>query len=524
MIRGAAGWVWAQREPLNAINVYPVPDGDTGANLGRTLAAANDAAQTALSESDPSAREIAAAAAQGALLGGRGSSGVIAGQWLRGFAQGLPDDPGADPIAALAAALRAAAQAARDAVAEPRDGTMISTARDIAQAADIHAASTPVGLLATVVDAAYDSVEDTPRFNLVLADAGVVDAGARGLEFMLRGMLAGLSGGHVPDSAQTLGQIDPDWLARRLDGDSEVEGFCTELIVADVAPDQAETLRETLAGVDETLMLAPAGDDRHIRIHIHTNEPELAYQAAHEAGQIRSFRAIDMRAQAARTHEDETDPAVVAVVQGAGFVALFRELGAQALISGGAADNPSVDMLLSAAESVQGSDVILLPNHHNVVPAAIRAADLAESATLHIIPAESQPAGVAALAARIGGVPPEDAAAEMIDGIDTALIGQVARAARTITGDIPLQQDQPFAMLDDHIVAAADTIPDAALALAAQMTARLPDAALFTLYAGEDVDPADADALAEAVADASGHEVDLIDGGQPHYPWLLALE
>ena len=517
MIQGAAGWVALHREALNLINVYPVPDGDTGANLGRTLAAASEAMEDVAD--DASARDIATTAASAALLGGRGSSGVIGAQWLRGFAAGLAEDGDAS----LAAAFASAAKAARNAVSEPRDGTMISVAADTATAVQSADANLLVQLQCAV-EAAYESVEHTPEQNPVLKDAGVVDAGARGLEFMLRGMAGALAGEPIPEVPAELGAIDPGWLARRLDDGGEFDGFCTELVVANVQ--DIDGLRDVLSGDDETVMLAPDGDD--LRIHLHTTEPADAYAAADEAGRIRVFRAVDMRMQAARTHESESDAAVVAVVQGSGFVRVFTELGAAAIVSGGAADNPSVEMLFSAAESVKGEDVIILPNNHNVTPAAERAGELAAEADepqrVHVIHNDSQAEGVAALAAVIGGVPAEDVVAEMQDALESVRIGRVTHAARTLEGDVPIAEGQPFAMLDGEIAGAGDSIDEVALSLAAQMADSLSGASLFTAYVGEEVSDERADALAEAIAESTGLEVDLIDGGQPHYPWLLALE
>ncbi len=517
MIQGAAGWVALHREALNQINVFPVPDGDTGANLGRTLAAASQAAEEAVETA--TAQDIATAAASAALLGGRGSSGVIGAQWMRGFAAGLSSEGDSS----LAAAFSSAAEAARSAVAEPRDGTMISVAVDTARAVQ-SAGGSPAEQMQVAVSAAFESVEYTPEQNPVLKDAGVVDAGARGLEFMLRGMAGALAGDPIPDVPAELGVIDPGWLARRLDSDGEFDGFCTELVVAGV--ERVEELRELLAGDDETVMLAPDGDD--LRIHLHTTEPADAYAAADQAGRIRVFRAVDMRAQAARTHESESDPAVVAVAQGSGFIRVFTELGAAAIVSGGAADNPSVEMLFSAAESVKGEDVIILPNNHNVSPAAERAGEIAASADqpqrVHVIHNDSQAEGVAALAALIGGVPVEDVVAEMQEALQALRVGRVTYAARTLEGDVPISEGEPFAMLDGEIVGAGSSIDDVALSLADQMAGSLSGASLFTLYFGEDVSDHRAEAMAEAIEERTAVEVDLVDGGQPHYPWLLALE
>ena len=532
MLTAAAAWVALHRDALNNINVYPVPDGDTGSNLARTLAAS----ATAIEALDPDAglEEIARAASDAALLGARGSSGVIASQWLRGFSQPLRGRETIDaPL--LRQALDAAADAARDAVSQPREGTMISVAREMAHsthaARDTHDAPTDsaLALLELAVHALADAVERTPQLNPLLADAGVVDAGARGLELALRGMLAGARAEPVPHAPADFGAIDAAWLSRRLDDGDGIDGFCTELIVEAAA--ELELLRAALTaiaagplegGAGETVMLSPDRD--RLRIHLHTHEPELAYAQLDAESDIRAFWAIDMRAQAARMHEGASDAAVLAVVQGPGFARAFRELGATALLSGGASDNPSVEMILSAAESTHARDVIVLPNHANVIPAARRAAEAAEAIRLHIIASDTQAAGVAALFGRIAGVPAEDIAAEMEEAREAVLIGQVSRAARALSGDIPLRQDQPFALLEDAIVAAAETTTDAAAQLAARMIERSPAGSLLTIYAGAEPSDVEARALTERIADEGGLEVDLIWGDQPHYPWLLALE
>lgn len=532
MLIAAAGWVALHRDALNKINVYPVPDGDTGSNLGRTLAASATALDALDADADLEA--ISRAASDAALLGARGSSGVIASQWLRGFSEPLRGRETID-AALLCDALQSAAEAARDAVSAPREGTMISVARELAEAArDASAGSTDsaLALLELAVRALAAAVERTPQLNPMLADAGVVDAGARGLELALRGMLAGARGEPVPHAPADFGAIDTAWLSSRLDDGEGVEGFCTELIVADAGA--IEPLRTALTaiaagplegGAGETVMLTP--DHDRLRIHIHTHEPELVYAQLDAESEIQAFWAIDMRAQAARMHEGAADAAVLAVVQGPGFARAFRELGASALISGGAADNPSVEMILSAAESTHARDVIVLANHTNVIPAAQRAADAAVAdgtMRLHVIASDTQAAGVAALFGRIGGIPAEDVAAEMEEAREAVLVGRVSHAARAVSGGIPLREDQPFALLEDEIVAAAETTSDAAAQLAARMVERSPAGSLLTIYAGAEPSDAEAQALAERIAAECGLEVDLIWGDQPHYPWLLALE
>ena len=526
MLAGAAGWVALHRDALNRINVYPVPDGDTGANLGRTLAAAATALE-ALDDNAP-LDQAARAASDAALLGARGSSGVIASQWLRGLSAASAQRERID-AAALRGALAAGAEAAYAALSEPREGTMISAARAAAEAAAADPTDSPSALLDTALEAVARHVERTPELNPALAGAGVVDAGARGLELAMRGMCAALRGDPLPAAAADFGDIDDAWLSRRLDEGGGLEGFCTELIVA--GAQRSDALREALAEIaagplegegEETVMLAPDGD--RLRVHLHTNEPELAYAQLEAEGEIRAFWAVDMRAQAARMHEGEEDAAVLAVVQGAGFVRAFRELGAAALLSGGASDNPSVEMIRSAAESTHAADVIVLPNHPNVIPAAQRAADGDDHARLHIVASDTQAAGVAALISRVGGVPAEDAAAEMEEGREAVLVGQVSRAARAVEGAIPLRENQPFALLGKEIAAAGESTAEAALQLARRMVEMQPGSSLLTVFFGAEPSDEDAEALAEAIAAETGLEVDLVWGDQPHYPWLLALE
>ena len=526
MLAGAAGWVALHRDALNRINVYPVPDGDTGANLGRTLAAASSALEAL--EQDAPLANAARAAADAALLGARGSSGVIASQWLRGLSAVAAQRERID-APTLRGALEAGAVAAHAALSEPRDGTMISAARAAAEAAAANPTDSASALMEAALQAVARHVERTPELNPALAGAGVVDAGARGLELAIRGMCAALRGEPLPDAAADFGDIDDAWLSRRLDEGGGLDGFCTELIVADAK--RSDALREALAAIaagplegegEETVMLAPDGD--RLRVHLHTAEPELAYAQLEEEGEIRAFWAVDMRAQAARMHEGEEDAAVLAVVQGAGFVRAFRELGAAALLSGGASDNPSVEMIRSAAESTHARDVIVLPNHPNVIPAAQRAADGDDHARLHIVASDTQAAGIAALVSRVGGVPAEDIAAEMEEGREAVLVGQVSRAARDVQGEIPLRENQPFALLGKEIAAAGESTADVALQLTRRMVEMQPDGSLLTLFAGAEPSDEDAEALVEAIVAETGLEVDLVWGDQPHYPWLLALE
>ena len=513
MIAGAAAMVALHRAALDAINVFPVPDGDTGANLSRTLAGAAAGADAA------DDGELHAALAEAALRAARGSSGVIGSQWLRGFAGALASRPLDGD--GLSAALADGAEAAQSAVAQPREGTMISVARDAASADGGSAGD----VLEAAIAAAEASVRRTPSLNPVLADAGVVDSGGRGLELILRGMLAGLRGDELPAVPADFGGIDADWLAGRLD-ETDVDGFCTELVVAGTREDVLiEPMRALALGSPETLMIAP--DRRGARVHLHTPQPEAAWEAAAMLGEIRFFHAVDMERQSAAAHAGEDDAGVLAVVQGAGFAQMFRELGASVLLGGGAGDNASVEMIRSAAESTGRADVIVLPNHSDVAAAA-RSAALngggPASPRLHVVETNTQAAGIAAIAALVGGLPAEDAAAEMEMGRDSVLVGAITVAARDAGGAAPVRAGEPLAMLDGAIAASEPGFEATAISLIGRMLEAAPHGSLLTLYQGGPVDDEAADAMMDAVCAATDLEIELLDGGQPLYHWLVALE
>ena len=524
-IATAARWLEQNAAAVDAINVFPVPDGDTGTNMTLTL-------RTTVAEMEglgpnPALSESAAAAARGALLGARGNSGVILSQWFRGLAASLDGVAEADGRA-IGVALGSAAQAASGAMAEPREGTMITVARASAELdPELDPSATPVDVIEHALALANEAVAKTPEQMPLLAEAGVVDAGGRGLALLLEGLVYSLRGEALPQASTDAGRIDPSWLVRAETSAAEGRyGLCTEFNVVGAEID-VEGLRVELGTIGDSVIVV--GDTGTAHAHVHTTEPEAAYRAGERQGQVESRKAEDMHAQhgalVSRTAE-AAGPAVVAVASGEGFTRLLRELGAATIVDGGETFNPSAESLLEAARGTHARDVILLPDHVNVVPAAEQAAALSEGVRIHVTPTTSMPQGVAALLALDRTAPAEEAARRMGEAADSVLTGAVTWAARAVSAPVPLRPGQPFALVEREIVCAAETVEGALAELVATMRKRKPEGTLLTVYAGERVDEAEAEAAASRLAEgeAEGLEVEIVIGGQPHYPYLASLE
>lgn len=525
-LTSAAAWVERNAAALDAINVFPVPDGDTGANLSLTLRAAAKAAPVGHgSEADPPLAQVAAAAARGALLGARGNSGVILSQWLRGLAEAVEGATGADGPA-LGGALGVAAAAATGAIREPREGTMVTVAEAVGRAvASVDAGVAPAAVLETALAAAREAVARTPAQMPLLAEAGVVDAGGEGLALVLEGMLHGLTGEPLPAAPIDVGRIDEGWLSRaEAASPAGRYGFCTEFNVIGAGL-EARRLREALAGLGDSVIVAGSAELLHA--HVHTAEPEAAFTAGESQGRVSDRKADNMHTQheALVTRSGREGVAVVAVAAGAGFAALFRELGAT-VVDAGHSFNPDTASLLAAARASGGADVIVLPSHPNVIPAAEQAAALSEDVRLHVLPTTSMPAGVAALLARGQGAAAEVTLAGMAHAIEAVVSGAVTQAARAVRAPVSLREGQPFALIEGDPVAGAESDEAALATLVEALRARHPGGTLLTLYAGAGLGKAEAEAAAESLRGdaAAGLEVEAVVGGQPHYPFVVSLE
>ncbi len=516
-------WLEANREALNAINVYPVPDGDTGTNMLLTLRAAN----AALPESG-GVGVISKALADAALLGARGNSGVILSQMLRGFADGLEGVETLGP-AELRAALSTSSDVAYGAVPEPVEGTMLTVMREAAAvAAEADAALALDELLAVALEEAEASVERTPDLLPRLQEAGVVDAGGQGVAVVLAGLLYGVRGENLPEPPPApTGAVDLGGV------EHEGHGYCVEYIVQGKDLERAVLAAELSEAEGESVLVV--GDPSALRVHVHMEDPGVALSKGAAHGGLQSVKVDNMQAQHedwAAGHEDAEDddaPAppvgLVAVVQGPGLTAHFRDLGVTRIVSGGATNNPSAGELLDAARRAGRDRVFILPNDSNVLLAAEQAAQQ-EPDLISVVPARTVAAGLAAALSFVPSEPPDALEEALGNAAAAARCVEVTRAVRDATADgVSVTAGDAIAILDGRLVARADDVDDALLAGVAQALESDDMLELATVYLGVDAPAGSADRVPELLEDAHEDlEVEVYTGGQPHYPYLVSLE
>ena len=530
MLSASAQVLEANVEAVNALNVFPVPDGDTGTNMFLTL---RTVVQEANNAPGSSISDVANAAARGALLGARGNSGVIFSQFIRGLASTFEGHVDAD-AALLAAAFIEGGSATYRAVSNPVEGTMLTVIRMTAeamQAASVHDAAITNILDAGLV-AAQEAVAKTPSQLPVLKAAGVVDAGGEGFALMLDGALRALRGEDVLAIVLELdgatGQVAPSFLDSV---ESEVYGFCTQFIISGQGLDP-DKLRERVSVMAESTVVI--GGESMVRVHAHTMEPDTLVELGRTWGFVDQVKIESMDAQhqefhAAHHEEQPSSPlpasslGVVAVVQGSGLEAVFRSLGVGVIVTGGQSMNPSCQDLLDAIDVLNADSAILLPNNSNVLPAAQQAAELA-TIPVRVIPTKTQPQGIAGMLAYSPNDSISDNAETMTTSATSIQCGEVVTAVHDAQVDgTQVQSGQVMGLLEGKLMNAAASHHDALTSL---VDAAAPEAgSLVTLYWGGDVTEDEANDAVESLQRAHpGTEVEAVHGGQPHYHYLVSIE
>ncbi|MBI4506297.1 MAG: DAK2 domain-containing protein [Chloroflexi bacterium] len=524
-LRYAAAWLDHHAPAIDALNVYPVPDGDTGLNMSVTLRAALAAAE----EADATLAAVAQAAARGALMGARGNSGVILSQLLRGFADTLGEAAELTP-ALLGAGLAHAAHAAYCAVLRPVEGTMLTVAREAGRAAgDAVARGAPLlGVLEAAVDAAEEAVQRTPEQLDVLREAGVVDAGGQGYAVLLAGLLRGLRG-ESPEAVPR-----PVAVAQRplhLPGE-EAYGYCTEFVILGPGLDLA-AVRDGMARLGQSVLVV--GDESALRVHLHALDPGPALSYAVERGALTRVKIENMDEQQAalgrqpvgsRVAAPATAEAalpIVAAVAGEGFAELYRSLGATCVVTGARGTNPSVAELAAAISATAGREVFVLPNDPNVAPAVEQAARQVEQAVT-ALPTRDMAQGLAALLAYSPLSTVEDNAAAMRAALDRVRTARVTWAARdAVVGGVALPAGTALALADRRLLAHGADVAQVVMQALAALGA--DGAELITLYVGRELPEADRRALAERVRVRWPQSaVEVVPGRQPNDYYLLAVE
>jgi DAK2 domain fusion protein YloV len=552
--RAAVANLEAHVDEINGLNVYPVPDGDTGSNMAATVKAALDEAEAVAGQP---AERVAAAISFGALMGARGNSGVIASQIFRGMAEGLGGKrrfSGLD----LAHALSQGAKTAYGAVAKPVEGTILTVIREAAAGA-VEAAERDDDIevvLGATVAAAEKAVAKTPSLLAILREAGVVDAGGQGLFRLFQGAFRQLAG-QAPVAARraAVAGPKPSTLVAHAD-----EGFGYEtmflLQAAGHQPLDVDAIRDHLESIGESVLVA--GDGRALKVHVHNERPDLVIgyglglgtlsrisveNLDNQARDVRETRAAEFTGAAAPATEqsiarpdagsasnngsgptaDLPDLAVIAVTAGDGLAAIFRDFGVAAVVQGGQSANPSTGELLEAVGAVQAREVLLLPNNPNVVLAARQVASLSER-TVQVVPTRNAAEGFAALLALDPGM---DAAAnvgpmtEAGRSVQTVVVTEAIRDAKI--GGKKVKKGQTIALdPDDGLIAVNN---DRTKCVLAAVAALAPGYELLSLFYGDGADLAEAETMSRKIGAAvPGVEIEVRHGGQPFYRYLIAAE
>jgi DAK2 domain fusion protein YloV len=542
VIRGYKDALAAHREPINRLNVYPVPDGDTGTNMSLTLVSVVES----LDATDDDLTSVCKAISHGSLMGARGNSGVILSQVLRGLVSVIGAAGGCDG-STLVRALRSASDAAYQAVMRPVEGTILTVVRATAEAAEGTAAGAGgepalIAVIEAARDAGAEALERTPEQLPVLAEAGVVDAGGVGYLLLMDVLAHVVDGQPVPEPRVGEGAVRAD--ARMVDHTADEHGegpsdLRYEVMYFLEAPDEAiPAFKDVWAGVGDSIVVV--GGDGIWNCHIHTDDIGAAIEAAVDAGRPRQIRVTDLAEQveeerwvreATGTDIVEIPPhvstpvrtAVVAVAAGDGIKRIFYSLGVQGIVAGGQSMNPSVADLLVAVDAVPAENVVILPNNKNIIPVAEQV-DAHTPRTVRVVPTRGIAEGFAALMAYDPEAPADENAKEMAALSADVLAGEVTRAVRASTSDAgPIAEGDYLGIARDGIRAVAPSAAEAAIALLETLVG--DEHEIVTVIEGDGATAADTRRITEWLDDhRPGVSPEVHHGGQPLYPYLFGVE
>lgn len=559
MFLAGAQSIEAKKEMINELNVFPVPDGDTGTNMSLTIMSA---AKEVTALENPGMKELSKAISSGSLRGARGNSGVILSQLLRGFTKSIREES-VIGTEALAAACQRARDTAYKAVMKPKEGTILTVASGIAEKAAEMALETDEleVFLPAVIDYAAEVLMKTPEMLPVLKEAGVVDSGGQGLLEIIRGAYDAFLGKEVdysviaPAKSVSAAKAEPQETA-------DIKfGYCTEFIILterEFTERDEQDFKSYLASIGDSIVCV--ADDDVVKIHVHTNDPGLAIQRALTYGQLSRMKIDNMREehqeklirdaeklameQAAASQENAGQKSVnaaeekesgqpkslakpmgfIAVSIGEGMNEIFKELGADYIIEGGQTMNPSTEDMLNAIDQVNAESIFILPNNKNIVLAANQAKELVEDKNIIVIPTKTVPQGITAL---ISFIPDEDVSvneAAMLEEIQNVKSGQVTYAVRdTHIDDKEIHEGDIMGIGDTGILAVGKDVEETTKEMLACLVDE--DSELISLYYGEEITEETAESLAKEIEELYPDvDVDMHSGGQPIYYYVLAVE
>ena len=555
-VLAAAKGLEAKKEWINELNVFPVPDGDTGTNMTMTIMAA---AREVAAIENPTMETIAKALSSGSLRGARGNSGVILSQLFRGFTKEIKESSEIT-VTSLANAFTRATETAYKAVMKPKEGTILTVAKGMAEKAVDLATQTDdvIDFLTQVIEEGDYVLSQTPEMLPVLKQAGVVDSGGQGLMQVMKGGLDGLLGRGIPfdavaPAAGNTESAKPKVAAGSDDlSTSDIKyGYCTEFIVnveKAYDMDEEQKFKGYLESIGDCVVVV--SDDDIIKVHVHTNHPGLAFEKGLTYGSLSRMKIDNMREEhherliqnasnVAQTPETPAEPkkeealtsneprkpyGFIAVSIGKGLGEIFKGIGADYLIEGGQTMNPSTEDMLNAIEKVNADVIYILPNNKNIILAAEQAKSLVEDKKIFVVPSKTVPQGIAALINFLPDLSPEENLENMTSEMGRIHTGQITYAVRNTNIDgMEIHEGDIMGIGDSGMLAVGQNVNETVLETLKRMVE--DESELISVYFGEDVTEEDAEALVEKVQAAFPNcEVELNDGGQPIYYYLLSVE
>lgn len=547
MFLAGAQNIEAKKDYINELNVFPVPDGDTGTNMSMTIMSA---AKEVTALNNPEMKDLAKAISSGSLRGARGNSGVILSQLLRGFTKAIKEEKEID-VLALAAACQRARDTAYKAVMKPKEGTILTVASGIAAKAAEMAEETDdlEVFIPAVIEHAEEVLNKTPEMLPVLKEAGVVDSGGQGLLEVIKGGYDAFLGKEIdyssikPSTSVTVTKVNAEDTA-------DIKfGYCTEFIILtekEFTEEDEHEFKKFLSSIGDSIVCV--ADDDVVKIHVHTNDPGLAIQKALTYGQLSKMKIDNMREEhqeklirdaeklaeeqakeeAAYEEKKTAEPrkamGFITVSIGAGMNEIFKELGADYIIEGGQTMNPSTEDMLNAIDQVNADTVFILPNNKNIILAANQAKSLVEDKEIIVIPTKTVPQGITAI---INFMPDADVKTNeeaMLEEIKNVKTGQMTYAVRdTHIDDKEIHEGDIMGIGDSGILAVGKDLEETTKELIANLVDE--DSELISIYYGEEVSEEEAEKFAGEMEELYPDvDVDIQFGGQPIYYYVLAVE
>lgn len=547
MFLAGAQNIEAKKDYINELNVFPVPDGDTGTNMSMTIMSA---AKEVTALNNPEMKDLAKAISSGSLRGARGNSGVILSQLLRGFTKAIKEEKEID-VLALAAACQRARDTAYKAVMKPKEGTILTVASGIATKAAEMAEETDdlEVFIPAVIEYAEEVLNKTPEMLPVLKEAGVVDSGGQGLLEVIKGGYDAFLGKEIdyssikPSTSVTVNKVNAEDTA-------DIKfGYCTEFIILtekEFTEEDEHEFKKFLSSIGDSIVCV--ADDDVVKIHVHTNDPGLAIQKALTYGQLSKMKIDNMREEhqeklirdaeklaeeqakeeAAYEEKKTAEPrkamGFITVSIGAGMNEIFKELSADYIIEGGQTMNPSTEDMLNAIRRVPARNIFILPNNSNIIMAAKQAKQLTKDKEIFVIPTKTIPQGITAIINFVPDSSMEENAENMTESIKSVKTGQITYAVRdTMIDNIEIHKDDIIGLGDKGMLADGTDINDVAFETVCKMMSE--DSELISIYYGQEIDEARAKELCDRLSEEfPSVDVEVNAGNQPVYYYFLSVE